>query len=110
MNKHKTKPLHQCACETCQQHPRSETAEEHRAINRLLAGLDEKNRRRFAGLLAINAEHGDIQRLIEITGLSRNTICRGRDEIKRIEPRDTRRRVRRAGGGRHVVEKKTRKS
>lgn len=110
MNQHKTRPLHRCACETCQLYPKSETAKEHRAINRLLATLDEKSRRRFAGLLAINAEHGDIQRLIEITGLSRNTICRGREEIKRIELRDTRIRVRRAGGGRHKVEKKTRKS
>ena len=110
MNQYKTRPLHQFACETCQHYPRSETAKEHRAINRLLATLDEKSRRRFAGLLVINAEHGDIQRLIEITGLSRNTICRGRDEIKRIEPRNTRVRVRRAGGGRQAVEKKTRKS
>ena len=96
MNQSKTRPLRQCACETCQHYPRSETVKEHRAINRLLATLDEKSRRRFAGLLVINAEYGDIQRLIEITGLSRNTICRGRDEIKRIEPRNTRVRVRRA--------------
>jgi len=110
MNKYKTRPLHKCVCETCQLYPLGETAKEHRAINHLLATLDEKSRRRFAGLLAINAEHGDIQRLIEITGLSRNTICRGRDEIKRIEARDTRGRIRRAGGGRQAVEKKTRKS
>jgi len=110
MDQYKTKPPHQCTCETCQDYPRSETAKEHRAINRLLAILDEKSRRRFVGLLAINAEQGDIQRLMEITGLSRNTICRGRDEIKRIEPSDTRGRLRRAGGGRQAVEKKTRKS
>jgi hypothetical protein len=110
MKQNKTKPLHQCACETCQRQPRSETAQEHRAINRLLAILDEKSRRRFAGLLALAAEHGDIQCLIEITGLSRNTICRGRDEIKRVESRDVRNRIRRAGGGRKAVEKKTRKS
>jgi hypothetical protein len=47
--------------------------------------------------------------LIEITGLSRNTICRGRDEIRRAEPLATRERVRRAGGGQKRVEKKTRK-
>jgi len=104
------KPLHQCTCETCRQHSRSETAKEHRAINRLLATLDEKSRRRFVGLLALTAQHGGIQRLIEITGLSRNTICRGRDEIKGIEPRATRNRVRRAGGGRRMVEKKSRQS
>ncbi len=110
MNKYKKASLHQCACEKRQLYLRSETAKEHRAINRLLAALDEKSRRRSAGLLVINAGHGDIQRLIEITGLSRNTICRGRDEIKRIEPRDIRGRVRRAGAGRQAVEKKTRKS
>src|SRR5215475_16150895 len=68
MNQYKTRPLHQCACETCQHYPRSETVKEHRAINRLLATLDEKSRRRFAGLLVITAKHGGIQRLIEITG------------------------------------------
>lgn len=75
-----------------------------------MAMLDEKSRRRFAGLLAMIPEHSQIQRLIEITGLSRNTICRGRDEIQRIEPRDSLNRVRRVGGGRKAVEKKTRKS
>jgi hypothetical protein len=110
IKQNRTKSLHQCTCETCQQHPRSETAKEHRAINRLLAILDEKSRRRFVGLLALTAEHGDIQRLIEITGLSRNTICRGRDEIERVEPHATHDRLRRAGGGRKMVEKKTRKS
>ena len=104
------KPLHRCPCETCQQHPRSEIAQEHRAINRLLAILDEKRRRRFVGLLALTAEHGEIQRLIDITGLSRNTICRGRDEIQRVEPPAMRDQVRGAGGGRKPVEKKTRKS
>lgn len=108
MRQNKTKPLHQCTCQTCQQHPRSDTAHEHRAINRLLAILDEKSRRRFVGLLALTAEHGEIQRLIEITGLSRNTICRGRAEIERVEPGDLRDRLRRAGGGRKAVEKKTR--
>ena len=104
------KPLHQCECEVCRERPRSETAKEHRAINRLLATLDEKSRRRFIGVLALTANHGDLQRLIEITGLSRNTICRGRDEIKRAEPRATRARIRRAGGGSVRVEKKTRRS
>jgi hypothetical protein len=46
----------------------------------MLATLDEKSRRRFVGLLALTAQHGGIQQLIEITGMSRNTIYRGRDE------------------------------
>ena len=70
---------HVCTCDMCQQHPYSAVAEHHRAINRVLATLDEKNRRRFVGLLASQWGRGGIQRLIEITGLSRNTIVRGRD-------------------------------
>ena len=104
------KPLHQCECRICRQHPRSETAKQHSAINRLLATLDEKSRRRFVGLLAFTTKHGNIQRLIEITGLSRNTICRGRDEIRSVEPLATRERIRRAGGGQKLVEKKNPRS
>lgn len=110
MKQSKTKPLHKCVCEVCQQHSYSELAKEHRAINRVLATLDEKNRRRFVGLLALQADHGGIQGLIEITGLSRNTICRGRAEIQRAEPRVVRDRVRQPGGGRQAVEKKPRSS
>jgi len=107
MKQSKTKLLHQCTCETCQQHPYSEIAKEHRAINRVLAILDEKSRRRFVGLLASQLDHGGTQLLIEITGLSRNTICRGRVEVQRVEPGILRHRVRGLGGGRQKVEKKT---
>ena len=110
MKQNQTRPVHQCTCQTCQLRPYSETAKQHRAINRVLAGLDEKNRRRFVGLLALTAHHGGIQSLIEITGLSRNTICRGREEIKRVESPPLRNRIRRRGGGRETLEKKSRKS
>ena len=53
MKQHQEMIVHQCVCETCQQHPYSAMAKEHQAINRVLAGLDEKNRRRFVGLLAL---------------------------------------------------------
>jgi hypothetical protein len=96
--------VHQCVCQTCQQHPHSAVAKQHQAINRVLAGLDEKNRRRFAGVLALQWGHGAVQRLIEITGLSRNTICRGRAEVQRVDCA-TADRVRREGGGRQVIEK-----
>jgi len=98
--------VHQCICETCQQHPHSTIAKEHRAINRLLAGLDEKNRRRFIGLLTLQWGRGGVQLLHEITGISRVTIRRGRAEVQRLD-RKTVNRVRRAGGGRQAVEKKS---
>jgi hypothetical protein len=68
------------------------------------AGLDEKNRRRFVGLLALQWGHGGIARLIEITRLSRNTICRGRVEVQQAD-RATAERVRCAGAGRPALEK-----
>lgn len=106
--KSSSKPsTHKCVCQACQQHPYSATAKEHQAINRVVAGLDEKNRRRFVGLLALQWGQGGIARLIEITGISRNTICRGRSEIQRAD-RKIAGRVRRAGAGRSSSEKNSR--
>src|SRR3990172_11970798 len=67
-----------CRCEACTTHPRSTEATEHRKINRLLSGLDEKHARRVLGLLAENEGHGGIARLPRITGGSRTTILLGR--------------------------------
>jgi len=95
----------QCDCETCRLHPYSAAAKEHRAINRLVATLDEKHRRRFVGLLALQWGRGSIQLLNTITGIDRATIRRGRTEVQRAD-RQTAGRVRRTGGGRQTVEKK----
>ena len=40
-----------CECSICEQHPYSRVAKEHRTINRLVAGADERNRRLLAGFL-----------------------------------------------------------
>ena len=104
-NKGRRRSIHRCTCVICQAHPQGSVAQEHRAINRVLSGLDERNRRRFVGLLAAQSPHGGIQRLIEITGLSRNTIDRGRAEIQHAPRRVWHMRVRRPGGGRKRVEK-----
>jgi len=85
-------------------------AKEHRAINRVMANLNEKNRRRFAGVLAMQWGHGGVQRVIEITGLSRNTISRGRVEVQRGEGVKNQDRVRVPGGGRSWSEKNIRAS
>jgi hypothetical protein len=77
-------------------------AKQHRAINRVLATLDEKNRRRFVGLLALQRGRGSISALATITGMSRNTIRRGRGEIQRGDRSSA---VRQAGGGRKLFEK-----
>jgi hypothetical protein len=101
---------HVCTCELCRQHPYSAAAEQHRAINRVLATLDEKNRRRFVGVLALQWGRGGVQRLIAITGLSRNTIVRGREELQHPRRAPSSDRVRQAGAGRKRVEKNSRAS
>jgi len=96
---------HKCTCLTCQAHPHSAVSKEHRAINRVLLALNEKSRRRFAGLLALQWGHGGVERLNQITGLSHPTIRRGRDEVQRVERRTERSRIRQAGAGQPAVEK-----
>jgi|SRR3989338_1843777 len=94
--------LHSCACEMCHLHPYSRTANEHKAINRVLIGLDEKNKRRFAGVLA--NQQGNVLQLSRITGLSRNTIYRGQSEVEHPR-RNQVSRIRHSGAGRLPVEK-----
>ncbi len=97
--------IHRCECLICRQHPYGSVAQQHRAINRVLATLDEKNRRRFAGLLAIQG-NGSVVALSRITGLSRMTIHRGKREIEHPSPK-RRGRIREPGAGRPLTEKNT---
>ena len=101
---------HQCTCAICRKHPKGRVAQEHRAINRVLTILNEKSRRRFTGLLALQGGRGGVEHLSQITGLSRPTIRRGRAEVQSTERRTESGRVRRAGAGagRPAVEKNIR--
>jgi hypothetical protein len=75
-----------------------------------VASLDEKSRRRFAGLLAWQWGWGGVEHVSEVTGLSRPTIRRGREEIQRVERASERSRIRQAGAGRPATEKNSRAS
>jgi hypothetical protein len=98
--------LYRCLCADCRAHSRGPTALQHEAINRVMATLDERQRRLFGGLLAMHRGHGGILTVAEITGLSRTTIRRGIEDLRRgVGPAGNR--VRRRGGGRRPVEKKT---
>jgi hypothetical protein len=97
--------LHQCECNTCQSTPRSAEAKEHQAINQVVSLLHEKGRRQFVGLLALEWGRGSLERLSVITGLSRPTIRRGREEVQRKERPSEQNRVRKRGAGRKLVEK-----
>ncbi len=93
--------VHQCDCEACVEHPYGQVARQHQAINRVIVTFDEKSRRRFAGLLALQRGRGGMQWVHTVTGLSRMTIRAGREEIRRTDPLPG---VRRAGSGRKAVE------
>jgi hypothetical protein len=97
------RPLHLCSCVSCTRQPQGHQAAEHRAINRLVALLDEKRRRRFVGFLASEHGWGGIEHLSVITGLSHKTIRRGWREVHQSLP-DVSQRVRRSGGGRRRKE------
>lgn len=99
--------VHRCKCRECRSRNNREVKEYHRAINRVMLALDERSRRLFAGLLARQWERGGIQRVVEITGLSRMTVRRGLRECEQTQPADDGR-IRRVGGGRQPIEKKIR--
>ena len=101
--------VHSCECSTCQQHPHSALAREHRRINRLVAATDERTRRLLVGFLARQHGRGGNTLLARITGLDRHTISRGQHELQRLG-RPQSGRVRRAGAGRPRVEKKVPRS
>lgn len=94
-----------CKCEACTDHPRSTEATDHRKLNRVLSGLDEKHARRVVGLLADKLGHGGITQLSRVTGMSRTTILLGQRELVGNDPVPEDR-VRRPGGGRKPLEKK----
>ena len=96
-----------CTCWDCLESPAGKIAEDHRAINRVLAQFDERQRRLLAGLLAEAEGHGGIVRVAQITGLSRTTIARGMAELRTRATLDAGR-VRRPGGGRPRLEKNSR--
>jgi len=102
MAKKRKRKLHNCTCETCQRHPHSKIAREHKAINRVLLGLDERNRRRFIGMLA--SQRGNVSELSQIIAMSRNTMYRGQWEVDHPR-RNAASGIRRQGGGRLTVEK-----
>lgn len=109
MQKRNKRKVHHCTCGSCQLHAYSQEAKQHQAINRVLSELNERNKRRFAGVLANEEGRGGLTHLAEITGLSRTTIARGCREIERSN-RNLPLKIRQSGAGRPLVEKNSLKS
>lgn len=75
-------------------------------MNLFMSRLDEQQRRWYAAIEAKKVGHGGATLLAKVTGLSVETIRRGRNELdKELEERPNDR-VRKAGGGRKAIEKK----
>lgn len=94
-----------CQCTQCWERPDRATSELHSHIIEMAVVLNEKHRRQFAALMALQFGHGGIKQVAEITGLSRNTIARGKGDLTAA---DFNSRVRVQGAGRKLIEKKSR--
>lgn len=101
--------VHVCQCAHCQgpgEHPDKEI---HHQMNLLASRLDEQQRRWYVAVEANRLGHGGIRLLSQIIGVDEKTIERGQQELKQgLTDRPTQQ-VRSAGGGRPLVEKKTRR-
>lgn len=98
--------IHQCKCAICQQSESHPDQTLHQQMNLFASRLDEQQRRWYAALEAKKLGHGGATLLAKMTGLSVETIRRGRYELENglvDRPHD---RVRKPGGGRQPVEKK----
>jgi hypothetical protein len=78
------------------------------AILLFLAGLDERQRRLYAGLESLKVGVGGDEHIAGIFGMDRHTVARGREEL--MEGTEPLQGVRRVGAGRPSVEKKRPKS
>ena len=99
--------IHVCRCPSCQGPETHPARLLHHRMNLLLSRMDEQQRRWYVALESLRVGHGGDVLLEQITGLNVETIHRGREELDnelQDRPAD---RIRRPGGGRPPVEKKT---
>ena len=99
-----------CQCPVCQQDVPHPDRERHRQMNLFVSRVDEAQRRWYVALEADRPGRGGERLLAQITGLDEKTIRRGRAELAHEFADLPDARVRRPGGGRPAVEKKTRRS
>lgn len=98
--------IHQCECAICQQSEPHPDQVEHRLMNLFMSRLDEQQRRWYAAIEAKKSGHGGNTLTAKITGLSVETIRRGRFELDDGLVDRPLNQVRKPGGGRKTIEKK----
>ena len=96
-----------CQCPQCQQQEAPPERVLHQQMNRLLSRLDEAQRRWYVALESQRIGHGGDRLLAQITGLDEQTLRRGRAALATSLADCPVGRVRRPGGGRPALEKKS---
>jgi hypothetical protein len=99
-----------CQCPRCRQGVAHPDRERHRQMALFVSRLDERQRRWYAALEAERLGRGGERLLAQITGLDEKTIRRGRAELAASLADLPAGRVRRVGGGRPPLEKRTPRS
>lgn len=98
------------SAELCAEPPRDTSAEVRisEAAMSLLEVFDERQRRLFAGFESLRFGHGGDRRVADSFGMSVKTVAKGRKQLLRggLDPS----RIRKPGGGRRPIEKKTAQS
>lgn len=79
-------------------------AESLKTWQTLIPSLSEAQRRWYVGQKALELGRGGIEQIHALTGISRTTIIRGIQEVKRGKPLKLGGRVRKRGGGRKAIE------
>jgi hypothetical protein len=102
--------IHRCQCPDCLSLDDHPVKEVHRLMNLFLSRLDEDHRRWYVAIESLKIGHGGDRQLARITGLNVETIRRGRRELGRSLSNFPAERIRRQGGGRPPLKKKTRRS
>lgn len=101
--------IHQCQCDDCLKPADHPLKKMHRQMNLFLSRLDEQQSRWYVALESEKIGYGGDRLLSQISGMHVETIRRGRGELDAsLQGRPTDR-VRLEGGGRPLVEKKTRR-
>lgn len=100
-------PVHQCECSVCREDSDHEVYRYHESLNRMLSVTPERQSRLMVGALCQQPGGPSERELSLITGMSRNTIQRGREELACGYDDLPASRQRHEGGGRLLAEKKT---
>ena len=99
-----------CQCPVCRQGLAHPDRERHQQMALFASRLDERQRRWYAALEADRVGYGGDRLLAQIVGVDEKTIRRGRAELAASLADVPMTRVRRVGGGRPPLEKRTPRS